>query len=85
MNNLYESFIRSAYKVVDDLERAGEPTLANKLLEVTNESATVLIGNHCPICNKLITDEAELEFLHVAGLCLGCDHVRADTVGERKN
>jgi hypothetical protein len=82
--NFYEDFIRTNYKVVNRLWAIGEKEDANTLLAFTHDTASKLIGNRCPVCNKLLTDESEIEFLHSIGMCLGCDHVQLNVLEDRR-
>jgi hypothetical protein len=33
---------------------------------------------NCNLCQKSAADENEAEFIEQSGICLNCDHVRAD-------
>jgi hypothetical protein len=75
---LYEDFLRTNYKVADELQKMGEFYLANTLLEITHEVSSTMLDNECPICKKKITDKEELEYVHSIGMCLGCDSIKED-------
>ena len=58
-------------KAVRSLEEKGEKELAKRLLV----SFIKFHNNFCPICNKLVTDELDIQFLADSGRCINCDHV----------
>lgn len=71
MENNYtslDSFITSLSPVTDNL---------NKLKRIASR-LWVKTEHRCPVCDSILTDPQEVEFMESVGMCLKCDHVLTD-------
>lgn len=62
-------------------EQLGQKVLANSIHSDADANKVWLMLTHkCPECNKIIKDAIEWEATLEFGHCLGCDHVRGETI-----